>query len=240
MTTKTRQTMSARGFTLMELMIALLLGAIIVTPLYIITRGMAEETTKQQMETEATQRARVGLALLAADIQRAGMMVSPNPQTDPDSLVQNGQHAFHRPAIIHLNRDGAAANDAIVLSGNFVSARTYTAFVDDGLLTIIEPFPHIDDCLEEFNPNYAYVHLTNHTGQTLDAKIDSSAGVTCPDTGTGTECTCTVSVDNTDLIVDGPGGFAVGQQVHVEANQTAYYRVETHAENNGNPCLAAL
>jgi prepilin-type N-terminal cleavage/methylation domain-containing protein len=224
----------SRGFTLMEMMIALLIGAIVITPLYIITRGMAEETTKQQMETEAIQRSRIGLEMLAADLQRAGMMVSPDPANDPDSIVQDGQHAFHRKAIVHLNRGGGSSYDSLLLSGNFVSASTYTGFIDVAQIVISEPFPHIDDCLEEFNPDYSYVHLTAGTGQTLDAKIDSSTGVTCPPTGEGTQCQCTVNLASAELILDGPGGFALGQQVHLEANQTALYRVEEVFETDSS------
>jgi len=229
----------ARGFTLMEMMIALLVGAIVITPLYIITRGMAEETTKQQMETEAIQRARIGLEMLTTDLQRAGMMVSPDPETDPDSIVQDGQHAFYRKAIVHLNRGGEDSFDSILLTGNFVSSNTYTAVIGVDQLTIDQGFMHPDDCTGEFNPGYSYVHLTTGTGQTLDAKISSSGGsVTCPDHPYEEDrCQCTIILDAAEMILDGPGGFALGQQVHVEANQTALYRVEEVAETGSEaPC----
>lgn len=219
----------ARGFTLMEMMIALLVGAIVITPLYIITRGMAEETTKQQMETEAIQRARIGLELLTSDLQRAGMMVSPDPEIDPDSIVQDGQHAFYRKAIVHLNRGGDDSFDSILLTGNFVSSNTYTATIpQSATLAIEQGFDHPDNCLEEFNPAYAYVHVTSGTGQTLDAKIASTSGaVTCPDHPYETgKCQCTITLATAEMILDGPGGFSLGQQVHVAANQTALYRVE--------------
>ncbi len=235
-----RTDFSQRGFTLMEMMIALLLGAVIITPLYIVTRGMSMETTKRQMETEAMQRARLGLELLTADFQRAGMMVSPNPERDPDSIVQQDQHARYRRALVHLNRDGAAtaegAFDAVLLTGNLVSANTYTAIIGAAggseVLSLNEPFSHIDNCLREFNPKYAYAHLTTSTGQTLDARIAAGdTAVTCPDhpyvPGT---CQCTVTLVDNELILNGPGGFSEGQQIFVNANQTALYRVETVSE----------
>ncbi|MBW2277057.1 MAG: hypothetical protein JRF63_06160, partial [Deltaproteobacteria bacterium] len=207
--------------------------------LYIITRGMAEETTKQQMETEAIQRARVGLELLTSDLQRAGMMVSPDPETDPDSIVQDGQHAFFRKSIVHLNRGGDDSFDSIMLTGNFASANTYTALLGIDQVTIDQGFNHPDDCFEEFNTTYSYVHLTAGTGQTLDAKIAANEGaVTCPDHPYESDmCQCTVILDSAELILDGPGGFALGQMVHVEANQTAIYRVEEIYETDGaSPC----
>ncbi|HUT76913.1 MAG TPA: prepilin-type N-terminal cleavage/methylation domain-containing protein [Polyangia bacterium] len=235
-----RNRQTQRGFTLIEMMIALLLGAVIITPLYIVTRGMSMETTRRQMETEAMQRARLGMEMLAADFQRAGMMVSPDPERDPDSIVQEDQHARYRRALVHLNRDGTATDegafDAVLLTGNLVTANTYTAMIGAGsgseVLVLNEPFGHIDDCLREFSAKYAYAHLTTATGQTLDAKIAAGdSSVTCPDHPyVPDSCQCTVSLANGELILDGPGGFSEGQQVYVRANQTALYRVETVSE----------
>jgi hypothetical protein len=219
----------------MEMMIALLLGAVIITPLYIVTRGLSLDTTRRQMETEAMQRARLGLELLSSDFQRAGMMVSPNPERDPDSIVQDNQHARYRRALVHLNRDGDGF-DSVLLTGNLVTANTYTAMIGAGggseVLVLNEPFGHLDDCLREFNGKYAYAHLTTATGQTLDARIAAGdSSVTCPDHPyVPNSCQCTVTLANGELILDGPGGFSEGQQVFVRANQTALYRVETVSE----------
>lgn len=235
-----RNPRAQRGFTLMEMLIALLLGAVIITPLYIVTRGMSLETTRRQMETEAMQRARLGLELLAADFQRAGLMASPNPERDPDSIVQEDQHARYRRALVHLNRDGAATEegdfDAVLLTGNLVSSNTYTAIIGAGgsgeVLVLNEPFEHFDDCLREFNGRYAYAHLTTATGQHLDARVAvGDSAVTCPDHPYFPDsCQCTVTLASGELILDGPGGFSEGQQVFVQANQTALYRVETVAQ----------
>ena len=71
------------GVTLMEMMIALLVGAIVVTPLYIVTRGMAQQSDAQRMDIETMQRARLGLATLSKDFGRAGLYASPNTLQDP-------------------------------------------------------------------------------------------------------------------------------------------------------------
>ena len=229
----------------MEMMVALLLGAVIITPLYIITRGMSEATTKRQMETEAIQRARFGLELLASDLQRAGMMVSPNPERDPESIVQNQQHAFYRRAVVHLNRAGDDQFDSILVTGNLVSSTTYTAYIGadtaGDTLLLNEWVDSPEECAEEFSPSYAYTHITTSTGQGLDAKIDpADSAVTClenppdgssaPDELPDTACRCRIQLAAGEMILDGPGGFSEGQQVFVQGNQSALYRVEPVVE----------
>lgn len=228
-----------RGFTLTEMMVALVLGAIIVAPFYVITRGMSEETTHQQMETEAMQRSRVGIELLTADFQRVGMLVSPNPAVDVDSIVSsntagNTQSAWNRQAVVHLNRDGSDDFDSIILVGSFVSSNTYTGYINTAgadTVSINQQFAQADDCTDEFNPAYSFVHLYTSTGQTLDAKV-SSVTTSCAGAG-GTDCLCTVSVEPGELFVDGPAGFTEGQLVNVAANQAALYRVEPVTEPDG-------
>ena len=70
------------GFTLMEMMAALFIGAIIVAPLYIITRGMAQQTDTGRMEVEAMQRARMGIDSISRDFKLAGLSTSPNTEVD--------------------------------------------------------------------------------------------------------------------------------------------------------------
>jgi prepilin-type N-terminal cleavage/methylation domain-containing protein len=224
-----------RGFTLIEMMVALLLGAIIITPLYIITRGMAQQTTLQQMETEAMQRSRVGLETLINDFQRAGMMVSPNPAVDTDSIISsnptgNTQAAYDRQAVVHLNRSDGDRYDSVILVGSFVTSNSYTGYVGiegANMVTINETFATEDDCVEEFNGNYSFMHLFNSSGQTLDAKVDSAACVGGP------PCTCTVTLAAGELFASGPAGFPDGQMVNLAANQAALYRVESVQQGSG-------
>ena len=215
----------------MEMMIALLMGAIIIAPLYIVTRGMAQETTKQQMETEAIQRARVGLETLVTDFQRAGMLVSPNPSMDPDSIIStNGvdfQQAFNRMAVVHLNRDDPTIPDAVILVGSFFSTNIYQAMLANNSLAFSETFDTREECEEQFNPNYAFAHLFTTTGQNLDSQVASAA---CD---ADVDCNCTVSLVAGELFVDGPGAFTEGQMVNVAANQAVLYRVESAVEAGG-------
>ena len=236
MITKDKQ--KQRGFTLVEMMVALLISGIVVAPFFIITRGVSEETTKQQMETEAIQRARIGLQMLTSDLQRAGMMTSPNPSADPDSMVSQGsarsQHAYFRPAVIHLNRDGTDKFDSILLVGNFITANTYMAHVYSDEIVIDDPIERSQDAIDEFNSDYSFVHLYSTTGQTLDAKVnDADDAVTCVDhplESSGKQCS--VDLLPGELFMSGPGAFAEGQQISVAANQAVLYRVEPVSGHN--------
>lgn len=215
----------------MEMMVALLIGAIIIAPLYIVTRGMAQETTKQQMETEAIQRARVGLETLITDFQRAGMLVSPNPSMDPDSIIStngvNFQQAYNRMAVVHLNRVDPTIPDAVILVGSFFGTDIYQAMLSSNTLTFSEPMATREECEEQFNPNYAFAHLFTTTGQNLDSMV---ASATCD---ADEDCNCTVDIVAGELFVNGPGAFTNGQVINVAANQAVLYRVESAPEAGG-------
>jgi prepilin-type N-terminal cleavage/methylation domain-containing protein len=230
---------SERGFTLIEMLVALVIGMIVVSQMYILTRAVGHDTTKQQMETEAMQRARVGIELLTADFERAGLNTSPNPARDPDSMVNPGetgstnQLAYNRPAIVHLNRTDTA-NDALLLVGSFLSSNTYQATIDGSgtrvVLTTSDAFATADDCKSEFNPGYAFAHVLAPNGQTADAGIATAEPE--PSSCT-TNCACKITLEYGELFVDGPSAFASGQLVHVAANQAALYQVKTIGAGSG-------
>jgi hypothetical protein len=215
----------------MEMMVALLIGAIIIAPLYIVTRGMAQETTKQQMETEAIQRARVGMETLITDFQRAGMLASPNPSINPDSIIStNGvdfQQAYNRMAVVHLNRNDPTIPDAVILVGSFFGTDIYQAMLAGNTLTFSQPMATREECQNQVKPNYAFAHLFTTTGQNLDSKV---ASATCD---ADVDCNCTVTLQAGELFVNGPGAFTNGQVINVAANQAVLYRVESAAEAGG-------
>jgi len=225
----------------MEMMIALLVGAIVVSQMYIMTRSISHDTTKQQMETEAMQRARIGVELLTADFQRAGMMTSPNPSRDPDSMVTQGedmdsnelnQHAYYRPSVVHLNRDDVDPWDSALLVGSFVTSDTYQAYVTLGAgggqaeVAIVPTFATAADCQIEFSKNYSFIHIFAPNGQIADARIDSAV---CDGE---TDCACRITLTDGELFIDGPSAFAEGQMVRVAANQAALYLVEPMGDHN--------
>ncbi|MCK9460388.1 MAG: type II secretion system GspH family protein [Proteobacteria bacterium] len=228
-----------RGFTLMEMLVALIIGAIVVSQLYILTRAIGHDTTKQQMETEAMQRARIGLEMLSADFQRAGMNTSPNPARDPDSMVAKdelSQHAYYRPAVVHLNREDNDATDSVVIVGSFASSNTYQAYVDasgsSAAVSIVQPFETVEDCVTEFNPAYAFLHLFAPNGQTADARIATVACEGRDDIEDEDACGCELTLEDGELFADGPSAFASGQLVHAAANQAALFTVKSVGDHN--------
>ncbi len=218
-----------RGFTLVELMIALLLGAIVAVTLTGITRSMVEESKNQQYIVEASETARAGMDMLRMDLMRTGMFVAANPRNaeNPDSLVSNsgvsGTHAaYYRNAIVHLN-PGGTGPDSVVLVGNFIGDRVYEAEVDVEAGNQIRILGGIteDHCLREFNPKYAFAHIITGTGQTHEAKLDQGNP---PDAQNcvGGFCECLLTFPQGELI-DGAFGERL---VKVAANQAVMYRVE--------------
>ncbi|MCP4599358.1 MAG: prepilin-type N-terminal cleavage/methylation domain-containing protein [Proteobacteria bacterium] len=213
-----------RGFTLVEMMVALTIGAIIVAPLYIVTRSMSQGTDMQRMNTEATQRARIGLDILVRDFRRAGLFASPSTEADEFCKNPDGSSAQYRNAVVHLNR-GKTGNDAVLLTGNFLGGRAYLAYatgsdeltvqkiIDDAA----DAFPMTqDECLTQFNSGYSFANITGPTEKTLDARVES---VGIPNNR------CIIGLRSEDLNkeVFGEGNTTV----YVSANQTALYFVET-------------
>ncbi len=220
----------ALGFTLMEMLVALMVGAIVITPLYFVTRGMAQGSENRRQDTEATQRARVGMDYLMRDFRRAGLSVCPvtgvNSSTglgvDPlcDNRNISNSNAKYRKAVVHLNR-GVGGFDAVLLSGNFLSGAgtTHVGFSTDyGVFDLSTPVSQ-EECLEQFNSGYSFAHIIGQTNRYLDARIGTTATY---NSGTGL---CTgIGVLNDDI--SNNNVFSSVESVLITTNQTALYMVE--------------
>jgi prepilin-type N-terminal cleavage/methylation domain-containing protein len=206
------------GFTLMEMLIALVIAAIIISPLYIITRTMSEQTGFQQMEVEAMQRARAGMSLLVRDFSRAGLFTSPNTAMDPRSINDKVTGDLqYRAAVVHLNRQ-IGGNDAVLITGNLLGSEIYTAdyFGGDTFTLInLESQPLCEEVL--FNPAYAAAQILNHRDEILEAEV---TGATL---NLENQCDVTVTPSPTvnNFVAQGDTGL------RVSANQTALFRVES-------------
>lgn len=209
------------GFTLIEMMVALALGAILVVPLYIITRGITVQTDNQRMGLEASQRARFGLDVLIRDFRRAGLSVSPNTAIDPLFVNRevSSSHAQYRSAVVHLNR-GQAGNDAVLLSGNFLGGKVYDAEATgpDTLTIVNEAAMGEEECEEQFDVNMSFAHIMGPTGKAVDARVASASR-------TGGVCSVTIDAAN-DMPVAPIVVFQMGDTVRLAANQTVLYWVE--------------
>lgn len=78
-----RHRRAARGYTLVELLVAMLITSITVVALYQVSRSATETFNQQQRAAEMQLRLRFAMETLRADIARAGFMMSPNTATDP-------------------------------------------------------------------------------------------------------------------------------------------------------------
>jgi prepilin-type N-terminal cleavage/methylation domain-containing protein len=211
-----RRSAISSGFTLMEMLVALVMAGAVITPLYIITRGVAEQTGSKQMEIEAMQRARIGMDTLIRDFSRAGLFTSPNTAADSRFLNRevSGSNARYRPAAAHLNADSSGP-DSVMLAGNFLGSKMYRAYVT-GIDTMVftDAISSEEECTRQFSEHYAFLHISDGSGRELDAKVvsvDYSSSV------------CQVTIDSADYDVR---AFKTGDTVFVSANQTLVYRVE--------------
>ena len=77
-----RRRSSQRGYTLTELLIAMLITSVTVLALYQVSRSATDTFNQQQRAAEMQLRLRFAMESLRADISRAGFMMSPNTATD--------------------------------------------------------------------------------------------------------------------------------------------------------------
>ncbi len=212
-----------QGFTLIEMLAALIIAVIIVTPMYIVTRSMSQRTDASRMENEAMQRARMGVDTLILDLSLAGMHASPNTEIDPFSRNRDiiGSSAQYRSAAVHLNR-GLPGNDALLLTGNFLGGDVYTGFFRTA--TQIE-FYREDfterACATQFDASFANAHVINASnGTALDAKVEDAVW-------NSGKCELTLRLADLDQ-----EEVSTGDEVHVSANQTALYWVEPQGDHH--------
>ncbi len=219
------------GFTLIELMVALILATIVVAPLYVVTRSLTGQAKLEQVETEAMQRARIGLHTLLNDLAMTGLHASPNPIDDPRSFLFNGNQGdgLHRHAVVHLNPNDTdlsdGEDDSMLLVGNFFGGRSYSAiYTGSGEFNTYKPVTGDADLItdEECTLSgfmvrggyYSYAHVERADGKTLDVPVTDAAfanGI------------CTVTVDMTGIPEN---AVTPGDTVYLSANQAALYRVE--------------
>lgn len=145
-----------RGFTLIELMVAVFVGAIVIAGIYVIFANSQKIFHQEGRISQAQLGARVGMELIKSDIQRAGYLSSPNPGIHPvlagrnvDPLVcfNQGVTGLDLQPVVHTNgTDGKVFNtsgapvdipypaqniglqpDSVILVGNYINANTYLA-----------------------------------------------------------------------------------------------------------------
>ena len=206
------------GFTLIEMLVALTMAAAVVTPLFIVTRGISETSSSKQMEVEAMQRARTAMDLLVRDFSRAGLFTSPNTATDSRYYNRDtsGSSVQFRAAVVHFNRGASTTgSDVVSITGNFLGSNSYSAYATNQFVLMIPNGIDTEEaCLRQFDPRYAVAHISGNDGRNLEARITNAVfGAN----------SCTITIANIDY---NPRSYRMGDYVQVSSNQTAIYMVE--------------
>ena len=142
-----RRLADARGFTLVELLVATVAGLFVVLAAFLRSKGSTRLFADENRIGAAQLNLRLGLDRLRSDLTRAGYMSSPNVKLDPDvcpdpnssGVVARLQSVFFQPGGSYAaTTPGSSANslypDAITVSGNFAGADSY-------LVSSVEPSP---------------------------------------------------------------------------------------------------
>jgi prepilin-type N-terminal cleavage/methylation domain-containing protein len=144
---KNKQTLGRqKGFTLIELMVAVFVGAIVIWGVYTIFVGGQRIFHEEHRISQSQLAVRLGMDVIKNDIKRAGFLSSPNIDLDPMVCRNQGGPALLRlHPIVHTNgtaglvytgssgqipnvsQNAYIAPDAIVLTGNYISATSYLA-----------------------------------------------------------------------------------------------------------------
>jgi len=125
---------TARGFTLVELMVALSGGLFVTVVVFALARDASRFYTRERRAAQATLAALTGFERLRNDVSRAGFLGSGNISADPFVCSRPGVGApalMQRLAGIRITNGGSPANttltansmspDSVVLAGSFSS-----------------------------------------------------------------------------------------------------------------------
>lgn len=123
---------SQKGFTLSELMVAVLLTSVVVGALYRTSRSATESFNQQQRIAETQLRLRFAAEQLRADISRAGYMSTPNSGVDPKvcprpaQILQALSIERDSPSIVPLATDNRFITPVVMrMTGNYLTVDEY-------------------------------------------------------------------------------------------------------------------
>jgi prepilin-type N-terminal cleavage/methylation domain-containing protein len=135
----------ARGFTLMELMVAIGLSAVIAVGLYSLSMVASQTFNQQQRISEIQLRLRTAMEMLRGDIGRAGYMSTPSSATDPNvcprpsPAIQSVQLQRDTPNPTYDAADNTLINPVLLrLSGNYVSTDEYRVMGINGTTVYLQ------------------------------------------------------------------------------------------------------
>jgi prepilin-type N-terminal cleavage/methylation domain-containing protein len=137
-----------KGFTIIELLVSIVVASVALVGIYFYYSTVQYSMREQGRISQAQLEARLGMELVASDLQRAGFLATPNSDVDP-SVCRNNLVRIH-PIIFHngaaagmvyaasdtttpsLALPNAAANanvgpDDVLLFGDYLNANEYLA-----------------------------------------------------------------------------------------------------------------
>lgn len=121
------------GYTLVELLVAILLTSIVVSALYAVSRTATDTFNQQQRTAEMQLRLRFAMEQIRADLSRAGYMTTPNSSMDPrvcprpTTVYQGIELLRTSPNPTVLPAENTFINPMTMrLTGNYVTADEYT------------------------------------------------------------------------------------------------------------------
>lgn len=128
-----RRTDRRAGFTLIELMVALVAGLVVISAAYYIGGASARHFAEQQRIGQTQTAVRMAMMQLEADIERAGLHGSPNSTSAPNCGVAPPNRIqavdftpdHYTGALPNAGNNPGVAADRLILTGNYATSDAY-------------------------------------------------------------------------------------------------------------------
>ncbi|MBI5485857.1 MAG: prepilin-type N-terminal cleavage/methylation domain-containing protein [Deltaproteobacteria bacterium] len=155
--------MRRRGFTIVELLVSIVVASVALAGIYYYYSTVQYSMREQSRISQAQLGARLGMELIAGDIQRAGFLATPNSRVDPN-VCTNSTVQIH-PVVFHQGAGGAVFDrgdtmapggqvpniisnpninpDDVVLYGNYLNTDEYLAYTINSARGSVELQPLI-------------------------------------------------------------------------------------------------
>jgi prepilin-type N-terminal cleavage/methylation domain-containing protein len=134
---------AARGFTLVELLVAMAAGLIVAAAAVLLSRNAARLFHEETRLSAAHLAAVLGLSRITADVQRAALLSTPNAQRDPWICGDKAAwpEGLRRLAGISIARQGSVLSHPGELDQSLANGLAPDALIIGGAFGIHEPLP---------------------------------------------------------------------------------------------------
>lgn len=122
MTTKRAVRTARRGFTLVEVLVALTAGLMVSAAAYMLAQNAMKSFQDESRISSSQVGVALGLSRLTSDLQRAGYMASPNVDLDPKLCPSLAGWADTRPLGALRIRDGSTATPTVITESGYDQA----------------------------------------------------------------------------------------------------------------------